>query len=47
MPRKMPPLKKAEFLVVDVETTGLATDSDLLLQIGAVVTNVKGTVLRS
>ena len=47
MPRKMPPLKKAEFLVVDVETTGLATDSDLILQIGAVVTNAKGTVLRS
>ena len=47
MPRKMPPLKKAEFLVVDVETTGLATDSDLILQIGAVVTNSKGQVLRS
>ena len=41
------PFKKVEFLVVDVETTGLSTADDLILQIGAVVTDAQGNVKRS
>ena len=41
------PFKKVEFLVVDVETTGLSTADDLILQIGAVVTDAHGNVKRS
>ena len=41
------PLEKVEFLVVDVETTGLSTADDLILQIGAVVTDAHGNVKRS
>lgn len=41
------PFKRVEFLVVDVETTGLSTADDLILQIGAVVTNAQGKVKRT
>lgn len=37
-------LDSVEFLVVDVETTGLSTTTDLILQVGAVVTNAEGRI---
>lgn len=37
-------LDSVEFLVVDVETTGLSTTNDLILQVGAVVTNAEGRI---
>ena len=39
-------LKKVEFLVVDVETTGLSTSEDLILQVGAVVARADGRIKR-
>ena len=39
-------LDKLEFLVVDVETTGLSTSEDLILQVGAVVTDANGRIKR-
>lgn len=39
-------LDKVEFLVVDVETTGLSTSEDLILQVGAVVTDADGRIKR-
>ncbi len=44
MPLPHRPLTKVEFLVVDVETTGLSTSDDLILQIGAVITDTQGKV---
>lgn len=40
------PLNNLEFLVVDVETTGLSTSSDVILQVGAVVTDTNGRIKR-
>ncbi len=37
-------LDKVEFLVVDVETTGLSTTDDLILQVGAVVADSSGRI---
>ena len=39
-------LNKVEFLVVDVETTGLSTSEDLILQVGAVVARADGRIKR-
>jgi DNA polymerase III epsilon subunit family exonuclease len=39
-------LEKIEFLVVDVETTGLSTSTDVILQVGAVVTDTQGRIKR-
>lgn len=39
-------LDSVEFLVVDVETTGLSTSDDLILQVGAVVTDARGSIKR-
>lgn len=39
-------LSSIEFLVVDVETTGLSTANDLILQVGAVVTDAEGRIKR-
>jgi DNA polymerase-3 subunit epsilon len=47
MPLPHRPLAKVEFLVVDVETTGLSTSDDLILQIGAVVTDSRGNIKRT
>ena len=41
------PLGKVEFLVVDVETTGLSTANDVILQLGAVVTDAHGRIKRT
>lgn len=46
MPLPHRPIHKVEFLVVDVETTGLSTSDDLILQLGAVVTDSQGTIRR-
>ncbi|MBM3729405.1 MAG: 3'-5' exonuclease [Actinobacteria bacterium] len=40
------PLGHVEFLVVDVETTGLSTASDVILQVGAVITDAEGRIKR-
>jgi DNA polymerase-3 subunit epsilon len=40
-------LDKVEFLVVDVETTGLSTSNDVILQVGAVITDTQGRIKRS
>ncbi len=40
-------LDKIEFLVVDVETTGLSTSNDVILQVGAVITDTQGRIKRS
>ena len=39
-------LDTIEFLVVDVETTGLSTSSDVILQVGAVITDTQGRIKR-
>lgn len=39
-------LDSIEFLVVDVETTGLSTSSDVILQVGAVITDTQGRIKR-
>ena len=39
-------LDNVEFLVVDVETTGLSTSSDVILQVGAVITDASGHIKR-
>lgn len=41
------PIARVEFLVVDVETTGLSTTDDVILQVGAVVTDASGRIKRS
>ncbi|MBU6240362.1 MAG: 3'-5' exonuclease [Acidobacteria bacterium] len=41
------PIARVEFLVVDVETTGLSTSDDVILQVGAVVTDASGRIKRS
>ncbi|MBU3704229.1 MAG: 3'-5' exonuclease [Ilumatobacteraceae bacterium] len=41
------PITRVEFLVVDVETTGLSTTDDVILQVGAVVTDASGRIKRS
>lgn len=46
MPHPHRPIHEVEFLVVDVETTGLSTSDDLILQLGAVVTDARGTIKR-
>lgn len=40
------PLDNVEFLVIDVETTGLSTSSDVILQVGAVITDHDGRIKR-
>lgn len=40
------PISNVEFLVVDVETTGLSTATDVILQVGAVVTDSSGRIKR-
>jgi DNA polymerase-3 subunit epsilon len=40
------PLDNVEFLVVDVETTGLSTANDVILQVGAVITDADGRIKR-
>ena len=39
-------INNVEFLVVDVETTGLSTATDVILQVGAVVTDSNGRIKR-
>lgn len=46
MPLPHRPIHQVEFLVVDVETTGLSTSDDLILQLGAVVTDSQGAIKR-
>lgn len=46
MPLPHRPIHQVEFLVVDVETTGLSMADDLILQLGAVVTDSQGTIKR-
>ena len=41
------PLDNVEFLVIDVETTGLSTANDVILQVGAVITDTNGRIKRS
>jgi len=41
------PFRNVEFLIIDLETTGLSTENDVILQIGAVVAQANGKVKRT